>query len=96
MTDLSTANLKRLLAKAAPGPWHVWDAYEDEDYRPDTALQLHGAEGEYLGLMHRQNPYLAALAPQLAQEVINLREALGYLMKETRLAAENSQDVIVQ
>ena len=76
MTDLSTKALKRLLEQAAPGPWHVWDAYEDEDYRPDTALQLHDVDGEYLGLMHLQNPYLAALAPDLAQEVLQKREAL--------------------
>ena len=39
---------------------------------------------------------LAAAAPELAQEVINLRDALGYLVEETRLAAENSDDVVVQ
>lgn len=82
MTDLSTANLKRLLDQATPGPWHVWDAYEDEDYRPDTALQLHGVDGEYLGLMHRQNPYLAALAPDLAQEVLRMRAELNHMAED--------------
>ena len=32
----------------------------------------------------------------LAQEVIHLRDALGYLVEETRLAAENSDDAVVQ
>lgn len=44
----------------------------------------------------KHDPQLAALAPELAQEVIRLRNALGYLMEETRLAAENSDDVVVQ
>lgn len=76
MTDLSTANLKRLLDEATPGPWHVWDAYEDEEYLPDTALQLHGVDGEYLGIMHGQDAHLAAAAPDLAQEVLRLRHEM--------------------
>lgn len=88
MTDLSTSNLKRLLDQTTPGPWHVWDAYEDEDYRPDTALQLHGADGEYLGIMHGQDAHLAALAPELAQEVLRMREALQALREQLKKKAE--------
>lgn len=87
MTDLSTTNLKRLLDQAAPGPWKARGNYTD---------QIHDAAGDYLGIMHDRNTRLAAAAPQLAQEVINLRYALGYLVEETRLAAENSDDVVVQ
>ena len=35
----------------------------------------------------------AAAAPQLAQEVIHLRDALGYLIEEVISAAENTNDV---
>lgn len=76
MTDLSTTNLKRLLNEATPGPWHVWDAYEDEEYRPDTALQLHGVDGEYLGIMHGPDAHLTAMTLDLAQEVLRMREEL--------------------
>lgn len=40
--------------------------------------------------------YSGCIPVDLAQEVINLRDALGYLVEETRLAAENSDDVVVQ
>ena len=36
---------------------------------------------------------LAAAAPQLAEEVIRLRDALGYLIEEVISAAENTKDV---
>lgn len=96
MTDLTTTHLKCLLEKAASGPWEARDNYLDDGIRPDDSYQMRDAAGDYLGIMHGQDSYLAALAPELAQEVINLRDALGYLVEETRLAAENSQDVIVQ
>lgn len=96
MTDLTTTHLKHLLDRATPGPWETIEAYPDGTPRSDMSRQIRSADGEYLGIMYELDVRLAALAPQLAQEVINLRDALGYLMEETRLAAENSQDVIVQ
>lgn len=96
MTDLSTTNLQRLLNEATPGPWHVWNAYEGDEYRPDIALQLHTADDEYLGIMHGQNTYLAAAAPELAAEALRKREALhdlsavweGVSIDPTRTPAE--------
>ena len=67
MTDLSTTNLKRLLAEAAPGPWKARGNYTD---------QIHDAAGDYLGIMHDRNTRLAAAAPQLADELLRMREAL--------------------
>lgn len=93
MTDLSTSNLKRLLDQATPGPWHVWDAYEDEEYRPDTALQLHGVDGEYLGIMHGQDAHLAAAAPDLAQEVLRMREELRELRDQLKKRSEHYSKV---
>lgn len=77
MTDLSTANLKRLLAEATPGPWEARGYYTDGEPRPDDSYQMRDAGGEYLGIMHDQNAHLAALAPPLAQEVIRLRSKLA-------------------
>lgn len=96
MTDLTTMHLKCLLEQATPGPWEARDNYLDDGTRPDDSYQMSGAAGDYLGIMHGQDAHLAAAAPELAQEVINLRDALGYLVEETRLAAENSDDVVVQ
>lgn len=131
MNNLTTANLKRLLDEATPGPWE----YLTYDYCPDRWVQDEcdqigaeypenmtfecgcGDEQETCQTQHyitgktdgviAWNPqfnevpstddmHLAAAAPQLAQEVINLRDALGYLVEETLLAAENSDDVVVQ
>jgi len=96
MTDLTTTNLKCLLEKATPGPWEA----EGVDY-PDYITSKHGkvlwnTDLAFDWNREEQDVYLAALAPQLAEEVINLRDALGYLVEETRLAAENSHDVVVQ
>lgn len=76
MTDLSTSNLKRLLAETSPGPWEARGYYMDGEPRPDDSHQIRSADGEYLGIMHGQNAHLTALAPELAQEVLRMREAL--------------------
>lgn len=100
MTDLTTTHLKHLLDKATPGPWE-YDPGQQEDERciidTETWNMCINPEPNGAGSScsdHDLN--LAAAAPQLAQEVINLRDALGYLVEETRLAAENSDDVVVQ
>ena len=76
MTDLSTPNLKRLLAEAAPGPWEVRATYEDGDPRPDTSCQIFSADEKYLGIVHSPHAALAAAAPEIAQETLRLREEL--------------------
>ncbi|MTD91134.1 hypothetical protein [Corynebacterium hiratae] len=76
MTDLSTANLKRLLAETTPGPWEARGYYMDGEPRPDDSHQIRSADGEYLGIMYASDAILTAAAPQLAQEVLRLREEL--------------------
>ena len=105
MTDLTTKHLKNLLDQATPGPWDSlygvagvpegWDEYwvilQMGRHRLPLRSPHYPLEDEEYA-----NFDLAAAAPELAQEVINLRDALGYLVEETRLAAENSDDVVVQ
>ncbi|WP_144793339.1 hypothetical protein [Corynebacterium singulare] len=96
MTDLSTTNLKRLLDQAAPGPWEARGNYLDGDARPDDSYQMCDAAGDYLGIMHGQGAHLAAAAPDLAEEVLRMREALhdlsavweGVSIDPTRTPAE--------
>ena len=99
MTDLTTTHLQHLLDQATAGPWTV----EDDGYD----IIVGNAEGHRMGWGDqvrfkfesgdkKHDPQLAAHAPELAKEVIRLRDALGYLVEETRLAAENSDDVVVQ
>ncbi|MGN6019785.1 hypothetical protein [Corynebacterium striatum] len=74
MTDLSTTNLKRLLAEVTPGPWkhdnevgEILGAYYEKNgigYIPTV-----GYADDY-------NADLIALAPELLAEVIRMREAL--------------------
>lgn len=100
MTDLSTTNLKHLLEQATPGPWEYITG-DSPDGRcianPGSMTMCIGVDANGKGSSCEDADLnLAATAPELAEEVIRLRDALGYLMEETRLAAENSQDVIVQ
>ena len=100
MPDLTTMHLKCLLEKATPGPWE-YDPGEQGDERCIVDAETWNmcinptSNGEGSSCSDAELN-LAALAPQLAQEVINLRDALGYLVEETRLVAENSDDVVVQ
>ncbi|MDK8788789.1 hypothetical protein QP979_06535 [Corynebacterium striatum] len=75
MTNLTTSNLKRLLAEATPGPWEALDRYSDGAPLRDTTREMRAA-GEYLGLMHDPHAALAAAAPELADEILRMREAL--------------------
>lgn len=80
MTDLSTTNLKRLLAEATPGPW---------ERHPDNLRMLCNLERQFA--VHAEltkgkgaapqpedvaNTELIALAPDLAQEVLRLRHKM--------------------
>lgn len=76
MTDLSTANLKRLLDEVAPGPWEARGYYMDGEPRPDDSHQIRSADGEYLGIMYGPDAHLTAMTPDLAQENLRMREAL--------------------
>lgn len=104
MPDLTTMHLKCLLDQAETMPWkssvEVYGVPEGWD---EWGLALN--TGRFWLSTWSPGPVseeeldcleLAALAPQLAEEVIRLRGALGYLVGETRLAAENSDDVVVQ
>lgn len=87
MTDLSTANLKRLLDQAAPGPWGARGNYKEGDPRPDTSCQIFSADEKYLGIVHRPHVDLAAAAPALAQEVLRLRKGLKAISSDLHESA---------
>lgn len=95
MPNLTTMHLKCLIEKATPGPWEAEeDVWGHVDVSDGTGHKM--IWGGYCVFRSKSDPKLAALAPELAQEVIHLRDALGYLVEETRLAAENSDDAVVQ
>lgn len=89
MTDLSTANLKRLLAEATPGPWK----------HDDEAGEILGAYYEKNGIGYIPtvgyaddcNADLIALAPELAKEVLRMREHVKDLIMAMETKAANNE-----
>lgn len=92
MTDLSTANLKRLLDEATPGPWEY--KLENGYIMSDLVETLNGwiqtNDGETVlgtGLeisdeQELRNLALAAAAPDLAAEVLRMRREMSGLYNE--------------
>ncbi|MDK8469855.1 hypothetical protein [Corynebacterium accolens] len=92
MTDLTTSNLKRLLGQATTGPWEFHEEEEMEhvagpEYPPMLVYLEHivedsdgkclfGNSNDKFLEDYPGNLRLAALAPQLAQEVIRIRDGV--------------------
>ena len=73
MSDLTTTHLKHLLDQATQGPWEVEDTNSDVITDQNGDGVLWNAD-QAVGWSRRdENVSLAALAPELAQEVIRLR-----------------------
>lgn len=73
MTNLTTAKLKHLLDEATPGPWEVGDTNSDVITDQNGDGVLWNAD-QAVGWSRRdEDVSLAALAPELAEEVIRLR-----------------------
>lgn len=68
--------LREMVEKHSPAPWAAIDKYDDGKPRPDTSRLMRGADGEYLGIMHHPDAELAALAPELARELIRLHDGV--------------------
>lgn len=95
MTDLSTANLKRLLAEATPGPWEAEEGIYPEYITDSSGCRVLWNNSEKLFWSNEdEDVHLAAAAPELAQEVIRLREQIKGLIlaMETKAANNEWQD----
>ena len=102
MTDLTTMHLKCLLEKATPGPWE-YDPGQEEDMRCIIDIETFGSmciditpNGAGSSCSDAELS-LAALAPELAREVIRLREQVKGLIlaMETKAATGESQSPAV-
>lgn len=98
MTDLTTMHLKCLLAQATPGPWE----YEGPQYQEITTLDDAGLEQSVISLdrytekdlcNRPADMNLAAHAPELAEEIIRLRDHIEDLITamEDKAATGESQ-----
>lgn len=86
MSNLTTAQLQRLLDQATPGPWE----YEGPQFQEITTLDQDGLEQAVISLdryteketCNRPDDFtLAAHAPELAQEVLRMRQEISELYK---------------
>lgn len=102
MTDLSTMHLKCLLEQATPGPWE-YDPGEQGDERCIVDAETWNmcinptSNGEGSSCSDAEL-YLAALAPELAQEVINLRgEIKGLItaMEDKSTTGESQSPAVI-
>lgn len=92
MPDLTTMHLKCLLDQATPGPWEYIPG-EAIDERcignPGSMTMCIGVEANGAGSSCSDADLkLAALAPQLAREVLRMRGELTDLQEEARYAAK--------
>lgn len=84
MTDLSTKHLQYLLAESSPRPWIFREDTDDTVFgTQEIGHEVYAGQKCLFGVWndpvideHPDNLPLAALAPDLAQEVIRLREDL--------------------
>ena len=95
MSDLTTANLQRLLDQATQGPWDYIPSQEDShtyDTKTSTMCINMGDSSEHPKGTNADLE-LATAAPQLAEEVIRLRgEIKGLILAmEIKAASGGSQ-----
>lgn len=103
MTDLTTTHLKCLLEQATPGPWE----YEGPQFQEITTLDYDGLEQAVISLdryteketcNRPADMHLAAHAPQLAEEVILLREHIEGLitaMEDKATTGESQSPAVI-
>lgn len=89
----SNDELQELIDEALEGPWNLDDCSAEEDDTLEPLLRItdcHGATIAEQQWHYTANPqldpslHLAALAPQLAEEVIRLREEIDRLKSHCR------------
>lgn len=79
--------LREIVEKHSPAPWAAIDKNDDGKPRPATSRLMRDADGEYLGIMHHPDAELAALAPDMAAELLRLHRELTDL-RDSMLAHE--------
>lgn len=112
MTDLTTANLKQLLDQSTPGSWEFheeeeWDHVAGPEWPPmltylehivenSDGIPLFGNSNDKFLEDYPGNLPLAALAPQLAQEVIRLRQELTSMRHSWELISTDAMRTPVE
>ena len=107
MTDLSTKHLQYLLAESSPRPWIFREDTDDTFFgTQEIGHEVYAGQKCLFGVWndpvideHPDNLPLAALAPDLAQEVIRLRKELrkiGIDLHETILCNGGTDIPVLQ
>lgn len=78
MSDLTTTNLKQLFDQATPGPWKVGDTELPDSIASDSGRGVLWNSDQAVSWCYKdEDVYLAALAPELAEEVLRMRLELS-------------------
>lgn len=85
--------LRELLEKHSPAPWAAIGEDDNGKPRPDTSRLMRGADGEYLGIMHHPDAELAALAPDMARELLRLRDGVKQVADDLGEKAEYAPNI---
>ena len=85
MTDLSTANLKRLLDHTTPGPWNVHT--RDRHFDGETETWLYVGDTPASSIDYQ----LMSAAPELAQDNLRMRERIKELIAAKESKATHSE-----
>lgn len=93
MTDLTTTHLQDLFDQATPGPWTVEENKWDETIvANESGHQMVWGEQvrfEFLAGNPKADPQLAAAAPDLAREILRMRQELKEIREIWEAASVN-------
>lgn len=89
MTDLSTTNIQRLLDQATPGPWNVHT--RDRHFDGETETWLYVGDTPALSVDYQ----LMSAAPDLAQEVLRMREEMDELLEPIRQQVDEGRELVM-
>lgn len=85
--------LREIVEKHSPAPWAAIDKNDDGKPRPATSRLMRDTDGEYLGIMHHPDAELAALAPDMARELLALRDGVKQVADELGEKADYAPNI---
>lgn len=89
MSNLSTANLQHLLNHTTPEPWNVHT--RDRHFDGETETWLYVGDTPASSIDYQ----LMSAAPELAQEVIRMREELDELLEPIRQQVNDGRELVM-
>lgn len=89
MANINTTTLKHLLDQTTPGPWNVHT--RDRHFDGETETWLYVGNTPASSIDHQ----LMSAAPDLAQEVIRMREELDELLEPIQQQVDDGREMVM-